>query len=57
MSHKIILSIVFGAGIVYYIYVAIKEWTSKKEKNYYKIKYYSLWSIIFAYLIYMQYTD
>lgn len=57
MIRNIILSIVFGAGIVYYLYVAIKELTSKKEKNYYKIKYYSLWAIIFAYLIYMQYTD
>lgn len=57
MTRHILLTILFGIGILYSLYEIIKEWKTKGEKTPYKMKYYSLLLILFAYLIYIQFFD
>lgn len=61
MIRQILFSIVFTIGILYSIYEVMRECKSKKWKSIkgmvtYKARYYSLWAIIYAYLIYMQWA-
>lgn len=62
MNRQIILSIVFAIGVFYSIYEVIREWRCNKQKSTkatvtYKMKYYALWTVVFAYLIYMELTE
>ena len=57
---EIIYTILFGIGILFSLFEIIKEYkkrreeSKKAEETSYKIKYISLWIVIFAYIIYMQ---
>ena len=62
MMRKILLTILFGIGIIFCLYKIIHEYRLNKEKTEgvkfsYKMKYYSLWAIIYSYLIYIQYYE
>lgn len=61
MIRQTILSIAFAIGILYSVYEVISEYKTNKRKTTkkivtYKMRYYSLWIIIFAYLVYSQWT-
>jgi hypothetical protein len=61
MIRQILLSIVFSIGILYSVYEVLCECKANKRKYAkdvvtYKMRYYSLWIIIFVYLIYMQWA-
>lgn len=62
MMRPIFLSILFSVGIMISAYQLMSEYKSNKCKSpkgsvSYKTRYYSLWTIIFAYLIYMQWVS
>ena len=57
MTRTVVLTVVFCIGIIYSGYQAIMDLKSAKGEMTYKGKYYSLWTVLFAYLVYMQYAD
>ena len=61
MIRAILLTIVFGIGLVYSVREVFREWRFMKDSVgkihfSYKGKYYLLWSVIYIYLIYLQYV-
>ena len=62
MMREIIHTILFGIGFVFCIFEVIQELRknkkdSKKERTSYKVKYYSIWSVLYLYLVYIQWFD
>ncbi len=61
MIRPIVLSVVFVIGILFSIYEVFVEFKSLKDKKSgiisYKIKYFSLWIVVYLYLVYTQIAD
>lgn len=59
---QIIFSVLFGIGFLYSTYEVVREWKSRKGKtseegDSYKLKYFSLWMVVYAYLVWLQFVE
>lgn len=65
MTKEIVLTVVFALGILWYSVDIFRDWKREDQDGdesgvgrvSYKIKYKSLWILIFAYLISLQWTS
>lgn len=60
MTRHIILTILFALGLARTAGIALGEWRARRHgaaTQPYKMKYHALWSLLFAYLIYTQWSE